>query len=182
MDIVSPGAIEHRASQHYTCSNMPARLSSPQRERFLRGRHVAVLVTLSADGSAVPTPIWYLYRDGAFHFRTAGNAVKTENIRRDSRVSICVQDERPPYRAVIARGRAEITGAEEWLAREIPRHYLGAVGAIGYRQAARTQIEQGPEIALIVRPEGFTTTNFAAETPWFGRVWLLVKRVLPAWL
>lgn len=135
---------------------MPARLSSLERDRFLRGRHVAVLVTLSADGSPVPTPIWYLYRDGVFSFRTAGNAVKTENIRRDPRVGICVQDERPPYKAVIVRGIAEITEAQDWLSREIPRHYLGAVGAIGYRQDVRAQIEQGPEIALIVRPQSFT--------------------------
>jgi PPOX class probable F420-dependent enzyme len=161
---------------------MPARLSSSERDRFLRGRHVAVLVTLNRDGSPQPTPIWYLYRDGVFFFRTAADAVKTENIRRDPRVSICVQDERPPYKAVIARGRAEIAGAEDWLARDLPRHYLGAVGAMGYERAARTLVEQGSEVTLTVRPQGFITTDFSAETPLLGKVWLVVKRVLPPWL
>ena len=161
---------------------MPARLSSAQRERFLAGRHVAVLVTIAPDGRPVPTPIWYLYRDGLFYFRTAGNAVKTENIRRDPRVSICIQDERPPYKAVIVQGTAEIREGLDWLDREIPRHYLGAVGAIGYRRTARQQIEQRPEVALVVRPERITSFDFSADTPLFGRLWLLLRRVLPAWI
>jgi PPOX class probable F420-dependent enzyme len=161
---------------------MPARLSKSQREQFLSGRHVAVLVTILADGSPLPTPIWYLYRDGVFYFRTASNAIKTENIRRDPRVSICVQDERAPYKSIIARGTAEIVDSLDWLGREIPRHYLGIVGAIGYRAAAREQIEQGPEVTLVVRPEHMTSSDFATETPIVGRIWLLVKRILPPWL
>jgi PPOX class probable F420-dependent enzyme len=157
-------------------------MSRRERDRFLAGRHVAVLVTINADGRPLPTPIWYLYRDGAFHFRTASNAIKTENIRRDARVSICVQDERPPYRAVVAHGTAEIAEPSDSLGGEIARHYLGAVGALGYRAAARTQVEQGPEVTLLVRPERYTTFDFSAETPVVGRVWLFVKRVLPPWL
>jgi len=161
---------------------MPARLSKSQREQFLSGRHVAVLVTIRADGSPLPTPIWYLYRDGVFYFRTAGNSIKVENIRRDPRVSICVQDERAPYKSVTVRGTAEISDSLDWLGREMPRHYLGAVGAIGYRAAAREQIEQGPEVTVAVRPEHMASSDFAAETPMAGRIWLLFKRVLPPWL
>jgi PPOX class probable F420-dependent enzyme len=161
---------------------MPARLSKSQREKFLSGRHVAVLVTIGVGGSPLPTPIWYLYRDGVFYFRTASNAIKTEDIRRDPRLSICVQDERAPYKSVVARGAAEVAGSADWLGRDIPRHYPGVVGAIGYRAATREQIEQGPEVTLIVRPEHMTTSDFAAETPIVGRVWLLFKRFLPPWL
>jgi PPOX class probable F420-dependent enzyme len=161
---------------------MPARLSKSQREKFLAGRHVAVLVTLGPDGAPVSTPIWYLWRDGAFYFRTAGNAIKTENVRRDPRVSVCVQDERAPYRSLVATGRAEVAASPAWLADAMPLHYLGVVGAMGYRAAAREAIEQGEEVAIVVRPERITTSDFSAETPLIGRVWLLVKRVLPPWL
>ena len=161
---------------------MPTRLSTIQREQFLSGRHVAVLVTICADGSPLPTPIWYLYRDGVFYFRTASDAIKTDNIRRDPRVSICIQDERAPYKSVTVLGTAEIADSLDWLGSEIPRHYLGFVGAIGYRSVARAQIEQGPEVALVVRPERMTSSDFAAETPIAGRIWLLFKRMLPPWL
>jgi PPOX class probable F420-dependent enzyme len=161
---------------------MPARLSKRQREKFLAGRHVAVLVTIGRDGAPVSTPIWYLYRDGAFYFRTAGNAIKTENVRRDPRVSVCVQDERAPYRSLVAAGQAEVVTSPAWLADEMPRHYLGMVGAMGYRAAAREAIEQGEEVAIVMRPERIVTSDFSAETPLVGRVWLVVKRVLPPWL
>jgi len=157
-------------------------MSPIELERFLAGRHVATLVTLGADGAPVPTPVWYRHLDGAFYFRTAANAVKTENVRRDPRVSVCVQDERPPYRAVIAHGKAEIAAPDDALAAHLPRHYLGLVGALGYRAAARGAIERGPEVTLIVRPERFSTFDFSAETPRAGRIWLFAKRFLPPWL
>lgn len=161
---------------------MPGRLTPSQRERFLRGRHVAVLTTLAGDGTPVPTPIWYLFRDGAFYFRTASDAVKTENVRRDPRVSVCVQDERPPYRAVIAHGRAQIEEARGWVGRELPRHYLGFIGALGYERMAREEVERGSEITLVVRPERWSSFDFAAGRPLVGRLWLFARRFLPPWL
>jgi PPOX class probable F420-dependent enzyme len=160
---------------------MPARLSKRERESFLTGRRVAVLITIAPDGTPIPTPIWYIFRDGAFFFRTAENAVKTQNIRRDPRVSICVQDERAPYRAVVAYGNASIEDSDPQLEHDMPRHYLGAIGAIGYR-SARANIEQGPELTIVVRPTRYTSTDFSADTPLAGRVWLQLKRVLPPWL
>lgn len=162
---------------------MPARLSRAQRERFLNGRHVAVLVTIGADGRPIPTPIWYRYRDGLLYFRTASDAVKAENVRRDPRVSVCIQDEQPPYKALIVHGTAELRPGDERLAAEIPRHYLGLVGAMGYEQAARSAIEgAAEEILIAVRPERYASFDFAPDTPLVGRLWLLVKRALPPWL
>jgi PPOX class probable F420-dependent enzyme len=157
-------------------------MSKSQRDTFLSGRRVAVLVTIAPDGRPVPTPIWYLYRSGRFYFRTAGDAVKTKNVERDPRVSICVQDEQPPYRTVTVYGHAEVAPAMDWLASQMPRHYLGAVGGIGYQRWARTQIEQGPDVALVVMPERFTTSDFSGDTPLVGRIWLRAKRFLPPWL
>jgi PPOX class probable F420-dependent enzyme len=161
---------------------MPVRLSKQQRERFLAGRHVAVLVTVAPDGSPLPTPIWYRYRNDAFYFRTALDSIKTRHVQRDPRVSIVVQDERPPYKYVIAHGTASVEPASEALARELPRHYLGMVGGMGYERAARELVEQGPEITLVVRPEKYLSSNFTPETPLVGRAWLQLKRILPPWL
>ena len=161
---------------------MPRRMSRTQQERFLAGRRVAVLVTIGEAGRPVSTPIWYLYRDGLFYFRTASDAAKTENIRRDPRVSICVQDERPPYRAVVVQGTAEIREEYDWLARDLPRHYLGFVGGIGYVLTARRDVEEGPEVTLVVRPQRVTTLDYTPDTPLIGRFWLFLRRVLPQWL
>ena len=160
---------------------MPGRLSTRQREKFLSGRHVAVLVTNGIDGHPIPTPIWYLYRGGAFYFRTERDAIKTKNILRDSKVSVCVQEEQAPYKAVIAYGTAEVRNQIDWL-NAMPRHYLGFVGGMGYEQTAREAIQQGPEVALVMRVERYTSFDFTPDTPIYGRLWLLAKRVLPPWL
>lgn len=161
---------------------MPSRMNPQERERFLRGRHVAVLITTDAEGRSVPTPIWYMYRDGLLYFRTDEDSAKVANVRRDPRVSVCVQEERPPYKAVIVHGSADVQDDPGWLADATPRHYLGFIGGIGYKQAAQSAIEVGPAVAIVVTPERYATWDYTEETPWFGRLWLLAKRLLPPWL
>jgi PPOX class probable F420-dependent enzyme len=157
-------------------------MSRHERERFLAGRRVAVLVTIAPDGQPVPTPIWYVYRDGAFYFRTADTSAKLANVRSNPRVSICVQDERPPYRAVTAHGPASIEPELPWLAHGIPRRYLGAIGAFAYNRVSRARVERGAEVTIVVRPDRVTTIDYTPETPFIGRAWLTLKRILPPWL
>lgn len=150
---------------------MPKRMSRAEWERFLAGRHVAVLATLGPDGEPVLTPIWYLYRDGLLFMRTGQESVKARNAGRDPRVTVCIQDE-----------RASVEAAEEGLGATISRRYLGAVGGAAYLRMAGEAVEQSAEVTLVVRPERVFTQDFAAETPLVGRLWLLAKRLLPPWL
>jgi len=161
---------------------MPKRMSRAEWERFLAGRHVAVLATLGPEGESVLTPIWYLYRDGLLYMRTGVQSIKARNLRRDQRVTICVQDERPPYRSVTIHGRASVEPEKEGLGAAIARRYLGAVGGAFYLRTAREAVEQSAEVALVVRPERVVTQDFSPETPLVGRLWLLARRLLPPWL
>jgi PPOX class probable F420-dependent enzyme len=158
---------------------MPKRLSKAEVDRFLRGRHIAVLGTNSAGGAPVLTPIWYLYRKGQILMRTDKESVKTRNIERDPNVTVCVQDERPPYASVTVYGKARVEPAHQGLADAMAKHYLGAIGAQGYKRAAASAIERGEEVTLVVTPERVLTQDYSAETPWFGKAWLVLKRVLP---
>ena len=161
---------------------MPKRMSRAECERFLAGRHVAVLATVSPDGQPVLAPIWYVYRDGALYMRTGRGSIKARNVSGDQRVTICVQDERPPYKSVTVHGRASIEPEEEGLDAAIARRYLGAVGGAFYLRTAREAVEQSGEVTLAVRPERVVTQDFSQETPLVGRLWLLAKRLLPPWL
>lgn len=158
---------------------MPKRFSKQEIDRFLSGRHVCVLGTNSPNGAPVLTPIWYLYRDGHILMRTDKGSVKTRNIERDPRVTVCVQDERPPYASVTVYGKATVEPVHEGLGDDMARHYLGAIGAQGYKRAASAEIERGEEVTLVITPERALTQDFSPETPWFGKLWLTLKRVLP---
>jgi len=161
---------------------MPKRLRRTEWERFLRGRHVCVLATLGPAGEPVLTPIWYLYRDGRILMRTGAQSIKALNAARDPRVTICVQDERPPYKSVTVHGKASIEPAQEGMGTDIARHYLGAVGGAVYVRTTREAVEQSEEITLAVTPERVLTQDFSMETPFIGKIWLALKRVLPPWL
>jgi len=162
---------------------MPKRFSKAQWARFLRGRRVAVLATIGADGEPVLTPIWYLYRDDKVLMRTGKDSAKAKNLRRDGRVTVCVQDERPPYASITIYGHATVEAKQPGLGATIARRYLGAVAGAAYMKTAAEVIERdGGEVTLVVTPERVVSQDFSQETPVYGRAWLVAKRVLPPWL
>jgi PPOX class probable F420-dependent enzyme len=162
---------------------MPKRLSKREASRFLRGRRVGVLGTIGRDGQPVLTPIWYLYRKGELLMRTSRSSVKAQNVLRDGRASLCVQDERPPYASVTVYGSARIEDERPGLATDIARHYLGAVAGRAYLQIAADSVEQpGGEVTIVLTPQRMLTQDFSAETPAYAQLWLKAKRFLPPWL
>lgn len=59
---------------------------------FLARMRNAVLATLRADGSPQATPVWYHWDGAVMRISTPGWTRKTHNVRRDARVSVCVDD------------------------------------------------------------------------------------------
>jgi PPOX class probable F420-dependent enzyme len=72
---------------------------------FLDRKYFAVLATINADGSPQQTVMWYEVLDDHVLMNTEASRLKTANIERDSRISICVEDE---YSYVTLAGRAEL--------------------------------------------------------------------------
>lgn len=162
---------------------MPHRLPPPHAERFLRGRHIATLTTINPDGTPLQTPVWYLYQDGLLYIRTSSNSGKVRNIRRDPRVSLCVQDERPPYRGVTVNGTAAVQPEQPELSARMSRHYLGAIAGFFYlRLRTLPEIEDDPDTIVVIEPERKYGWDYRPQTPLVGRLWLGLKRVLPPWL
>ncbi len=85
------------------------------------------LGTLMKDGSPQVTPVWVDYDGKYVRFNSAKGRVKDNNIRRDPRVSISLQDPANPYRYLEIRGRVvEVTesGADEHI-NKLSQKYLG---------------------------------------------------------
>jgi PPOX class probable F420-dependent enzyme len=68
----------------------------------------AKLATVRADGRPHVAPIWYHLDGEDLLFTTGESTVKGRNILRDPRVSLCVDDEEPPFAFVIVEGAAQI--------------------------------------------------------------------------
>src|SRR5258708_4128813 len=74
------------------------------------GARTATVAVVREDGSPLVTPLWFLVEtDGSIIFMTGEHSVKGRAFRRDGRVSLCVDDDRPPFAYVRVDGRASLS-------------------------------------------------------------------------
>ncbi len=93
------------------------------------------LATVRADGRPHVAPVWYdVDEDGSLVFNTGESTVKGRNLLRDPRVSLCVDDDRPPFSFVVVEGVAEIS--------EDPDERLRVAARIGGRYMGEDRAEE----------------------------------------
>jgi PPOX class probable F420-dependent enzyme len=117
----------------------------------------AKLATVRADGRPHIAPIWIaLDRSttgpdspiGDIVFNTAEGTVKGRNLTRDPRVTLCIDDDRPPFSFVIVEGSASLSGDPDELL-----HWATVIGGryMGDDQAEAYGRRNGVPGELVVR-------------------------------
>ena len=127
-------------------------MSKAEIGRFLmKATFTGKLATVKEDGSSHVVPIWFVLekkksRDkiGNIIFTTGSTSVKAKNIQRDNRISICIDDQIPPFSFVTIFGTAKIDPYKQkevlkW-ATEIAERYMGKSNAEAY---GRRNSEEG---------------------------------------
>ena len=121
---------------------MSERSMSPAELRaFLEeGTRTGKLATTRRDGRPHVVPIWFVLDGETLLFTTGRDTVKGRNLLRDPRVSVCVDDEDPPFRFATISGRARCSDGDPELLRwstRIAERYVGAeqADAFGRRNA-----------------------------------------------
>jgi PPOX class probable F420-dependent enzyme len=114
-------------------------------ELIQRGTFTGKLATVKEDGSPHVVPIWFVVDGEQLLFTTAENTVKAKNMRRDPRVTMCVDDQAPPYSFVTISGTVELSDdLEEMLkwATKIGERYMGTDRAeeFGKRNAVEGEL------------------------------------------
>jgi PPOX class probable F420-dependent enzyme len=106
--------------------------------------HTAKVATVRADGSPHLAPVWIALDPstadaenplGDIVFNTGVDSVKGRTLRRDPRVAICLDDERPPFSFVTIDGVATLSDDLEEVARWsaiLGGRYMGAERAEEY--------------------------------------------------
>jgi PPOX class probable F420-dependent enzyme len=128
------------------------RMTEEQYKGFLLGRaRTAILATVRADGRPHAAPVWFELDGDTLIFTTGENTVKGRNIRRDPRVTICIDDDNPPFAFAVIEGQAEIADADPdllyWTTR-IGGRYMGLHRADEY--GTRNAVED--ELLVRVTP------------------------------
>ncbi len=92
-------------------------LGDPRIDAFLARMRDAILATIRKDGSPQATPIWYHWDGQVMRMSTTASTRKAHNVRRDGRVSVCVDDPMSGTYLTLF-GRAEIVEGDPELVRE----------------------------------------------------------------
>jgi PPOX class probable F420-dependent enzyme len=114
------------------------------RSFLLERSRTAILATVRADGRPHVAPIWFDLDGDTLVFMTGENTVKGRNMRRDPRVSLCIDDEEPPFHFVLIEGAAKLTAEDPDLlywATRIGGRYMGAERAEEYGRRNAVQGE-----------------------------------------
>lgn len=131
---------------------MAQRMTAEECRSFLTaGTRTGKLATVGADGRPHVVPIWFALDGDTVIFTTGASTVKARNMRREPRVSLCVDDETPPFAYVLIEGTAETSDnlqeMLDWTTR-IGGRYMGADLAEAYGK--RNAVEG--ELLVRVRP------------------------------
>lgn len=111
----------------------------------------AKLAVVRADGSPVVAPVWADLDEDEVVFMTSAETIKGKSILRDGRVSLCWDDDRPPFAYVTVSGRATTSNEPEELLRwsiRIGGRFMGQERAEEYGR--RNAVP--PEMLVRVRP------------------------------
>ena len=99
------------------------------KEFLMEGTYTAKLGTINKDGSLHITPIWFILDENdTIVFTTYFKSLKAKNLVRDPRVSICVDDQKPPFSFVIVNGTSKIISMPQDLlmwTTKIAERYMG---------------------------------------------------------
>jgi PPOX class probable F420-dependent enzyme len=105
------------------------------RALLLTSPRTAKVATVLPDGRAHVTPVWFDLDGDDVIFTTWHRTVKARDLRRDPRVSLCVDDERPPFSFVLIEGTATLSDnldeVRAWATR-IAGRYMGVMRAKAY--------------------------------------------------
>lgn len=118
---------------------------------FIDRSRVATLATIGADGQPHLVAMWYGVIDGEVWFETKAKSQKAVNIRRDSRITILVEDGNTydTLRGVSFEGAAEILDDPESISAvgiSVWERYTGP-----YSEQVRPMVEQMMKKRIAVR-------------------------------
>jgi len=98
------------------------------REFMLGQARTASLATVRVDGRPHVAPVWFDLDGDTLLFMTGESTVKGRNLRHESRVSLCVDDEQPPFAFVLLEGTVELADNDPdmlYWATRIGGRYMG---------------------------------------------------------
>ena len=136
-------------------------MSPTEIETFLKAPRHAIVGTNPVDGPPQLSPVWYLYENGRLYISISRQTAKYRNLKRDPRMSVCIDGCRPDGRTVMFTGIVELLhkgdpqeAEKRW---RIIRHYHET------EEAARHYAEQVRDVdsvLIVMTPSKVISQDF----------------------
>ena len=124
---------------------------SEKARAFLQEPRFAVLATINQDGTPQLTTMWYLLEDdGTILMNTKLGRLKERNLRRDPRISICIEDD---YNFLTINGSVQLIDDLERTQHDIFRLSARYHGEEKARRQLQEQFSQEARVSLLLKPE-----------------------------
>ena len=113
-----------------------------------QGTQTAKVSTINRNGTCHVVPVWFVLdgdNDNDIIFTTGHESIKAKHLRQDNRVTVCVDDQVPPFSFVTMYGTAVVTEEEQqkllkWTTK-IAERYMGKDNAEKYGKRNAVQGE-----------------------------------------
>jgi len=116
---------------------------------LLRAPEVAVLATVDAKGRPEATPIWFDWDGRTVRILVHHASRKAKNIGLNPNVSLTVDTRSAPYRGVMLKGTATLSGPDPELRRSLAGRYLGE--EVGKRYIETTSSFDRDDVLVTMR-------------------------------
>jgi PPOX class probable F420-dependent enzyme len=103
-------------------------------EPIVRDEHIAWLTTVRADGMPLPTPVWFIWQDGAFVIYSQSQALKLHNIRHNPNVALHFNTDASGEAFVVFQATAQMA-SDAPASLDVPAYqakYRDHISMIGY--------------------------------------------------
>jgi PPOX class probable F420-dependent enzyme len=130
-------------------------------DAFLSDDRHAILATNGPDGIPQLTPVWFLVEDGRIYVSAQATTVKVYNLRRDPRISLCIDGCRGDERYVVVTGTAELVEPGDPFQKTMRRRIIGKYHA--REEAAElyyTAVRDNPAVLIVVTPQKVLSRDF----------------------
>ena len=118
---------------------------------FLQELRFAVLATINQDGTPQLTTMWYLLDvDDTILMNTKVGRLKERNLRRDPRISICIEDD---YNFLTISGTVQLIDDPERAQHDIFRLSARYHGEEKARRQMQEQFSKETRVSLLLKPE-----------------------------
>lgn len=135
-------------------------MSKAEREQFLAQPHVGVLSVVD-DGAPLTVPVWYGYEPGGHVTVITGrDSRKARAVRAARWLSLCAQDEAPPYKYVTVSGPVAVSGLTSMAdLRVMAARYLGDAGADEYMESiSASSVDE--HLVMKMTPRNWLTIDY----------------------